>query len=169
MIDATIRSLWNGEPAAEAEHVRISASIEERELRVRVQGPFHGDPKPAEPPGRSPGLWEHEVVELFLVGPAREYLEIELGPHGHYLALLLAAPRRVVRDDLEIRYQATRRRGRFQGDASVPVVYLPGPPERWNAFAIHGSGAARRCLAAHPLPGPRPDFHQIDRFPRLER
>ena len=36
-----------------------------------------------------------------------------------------------------------------------------------NVYAIHGQGPSRRYLAWHPVPGPAPDFHRLDRFPPL--
>ena len=36
------------------------------------------------------GLWDYEVVELFLLNSdTEEYLELEFGPHGHYLAWVI--------------------------------------------------------------------------------
>jgi hypothetical protein len=169
MIDAAIAHLWNGEAAEPGERVRVIATWDARGLRLSVDAPFHGDPPPAVPPGRCPGLWEHEVVELFLVDAGGSYLEIELGPHGHYLALWLEAPRRISRSDLALDYRATRAGGRWSGWAQLAGELLPRTVVRWNAFAIHGIGAGRRHLAAHALPGALPDFHRIDAFPSLDR
>jgi hypothetical protein len=45
---------------------------------------------------------------------------------------------------------------------------VPEGPWRFNAYAIHGVGAARRYLAHFPVPGPRPDFHRLECFGALE-
>jgi hypothetical protein len=48
------------------------------------------------------------------------------------------------------------------------MSYLPLPPARGNAYAIHGAPDAR-CYHAHAaVPGDRPDFHQLEHFDLLE-
>jgi len=151
--------------------VRLALTRDERALVIRVDAPWHGDPPPPGPPGPCDRLWEHEVVELFLVGPLAdgpEYLEIELSPHGHHLVLRLHGVRRVVERGLPLELMIERvAAGRWEARAAVPSAWLPHPVERLAAFAIHGSGPARRYLASTPLPGATPDFHQPARFPRL--
>ena len=73
---------WDGSPADPGEAVTVVIEPHADSLVIRVDAPFHGDPPPAGPPGPTEGLWEHEVVEAFLLGPGEEYLEVELGPHG---------------------------------------------------------------------------------------
>ena len=157
---------WDGAPLAPDEHADVDVARRGDRLLVTVDAPWHGDPPPPGAPGRLDGLWEHEVVELFLVGADERYLELELGPHGHWLALLLEPPRRRLRDALEV--DVARRMdpaGRWRGRASIALADLPEPIVRWNAFAIHGVGRERRWLAAWPLPGSGPDFHRIESVP----
>ncbi len=168
MLAATIDRLWDGARARAGEVVGLSATRQGAALRVEIDAPFHDDPAPSPPAGRCPGLWEHEVVELFLVGPDEGYLELEFGPHGHFLALQFAGRRRLVTDLLEVDdYRVESHGPRWRGFATLPIAWLPEPVNRWNAFAIHGSAEERRYLAAHPVPGDRPDFHRIDRFPAI--
>ena len=49
----------------------------------------------------------------------------------------------------------------------MPQGYPPSP-WRANAYRIHGPPDARAYLAATPLPGPQPDFHQPQRFAPVE-
>jgi len=182
MLDLTIERTWDGVAIPAVERSRVRAAIEHTvdwparaRLRVVVEAPLHGDPPPPYPPGRTPGLWGHEVVELFLVGADGRALEIELGPAGHWLALLLDGPRLVARDDLPLACRVAPAgdgsdpgEARWRGEASLDASLVPGPIERANAFAIHGVGPARRYLAAHPLGGPRPDFHRFADYPRLD-
>jgi len=134
-------------------------------LEVLVDAPWHGDPPPNAPPGPTPRLWEHEVIEVFLAGPDERYLEVELGPHGHHLVLWLEGVRRPAREGIAIDWAVERRGDRWRGTARLgPQVPLPDAPWRANAYAIHGVGAARRWLAHSPVPGERPDFHRLDRF-----
>lgn len=143
-----------------------------RGLRITVDAPYHGDPPPAGPPGPTDGLWDFEVVELFVVGAADDegrprYTEIELSPHGHHLVLELAGERNIVRRLLPLEYRAVVDGKRWSGEAILEGRFLPPPPYRGNAFAIHGRGAGRRYLAATPVPGERPDFHRVTCFPWL--
>lgn len=160
----TIERLWNGVPARLDERVQLSFRLESQSLRLQVEAPHHGDPAPAGPPGAFPGLWDYEVVELFLLAEPDRYLEIELGPHGHHWVLELSGRRQVVRDGLPIRYEAQLVDGRWSGRAEVPGDYLPARVVRGNGYGIHGTGARRRYLAYFPVAGPAPDFHRLDCF-----
>jgi hypothetical protein len=42
-----------------------------------------------------PNLWRHDVIELFLLGPDKRYLELEFGPFGHYWFLELDGCRNI--------------------------------------------------------------------------
>ena len=163
-----IASTWDGQPARTDEIVRLTLSATPAALRVEVDAPFHQDPPPPGAPGPCWRLWEHEVVELFVVGPTDHYTELELSPHGHHLLLRLEGTRNVVAKMLPLDFRARISGARWQGVAKLPWSLLPTTPRRGNAFAIHGQGDRRRHLAASPLPGPHPDFHQLDRFPALQ-
>jgi hypothetical protein len=116
------------------------------------------------------GLWEYEVVELFIAGHNGEYVELELGPHGHSLLLRFAGVRQRARTGVPP--TTTHLWGRVDGvvpawwaEAVIPAAWLPPQPWRANAFAIHGNADQRRYLLAHRLPGVQPDFHQPQLFP----
>ena len=56
----------------------------------KVEANFYNDAKPDAEPGYLMGLWDYEVVELFLLNShTEEYLELEFGPHGHFLAWVI--------------------------------------------------------------------------------
>jgi hypothetical protein len=167
-----IASTWDGRPLDAAEQVRVRLRLDESALRIAIRAPFHGDPPPPGPPGSTERLWEHEVVELFVAGPPRDdgtvrYTEVEISPRGHHLVLQLSGVRRVVASGLPIRLRTLRTSGHWLASARLDRGLLPPPPWSANAFAIHGAADERRYLAAHPLPGPAPDFHQPARFPSL--
>ncbi|MCB9682874.1 MAG: hypothetical protein H6733_15510 [Alphaproteobacteria bacterium] len=165
MTTLVIGHTWDGAvlPAARRAAVRLADAG--THLAMCVVAPFHDDPAPDHAVGATPGLWNHEVVELFVAGPDERYLEVELGPYGHHLALELAGVRQPFRQAMPM-YTATRRSlGWWAGTALIPRAWLPPPPHTANAFAIHGTADARSHAAATPLPGPRPDFHQPHRFP----
>jgi len=147
---------WDGQPAEPGEVAEVR--LDGRRLSIRA--PFHGDPAPDGPPGSLWKLWEHEVVELFLLGQGDHYLELELGPHGHYLVLRLEGRRNVVEHSLPWQVRFDRAAGQWSAEAEIPHAWLPRGPLRANAFAIHGE----RYLVATPLPGRAPDFHRIELF-----
>lgn len=164
-----VAATWDGRSLEPDETARVRFRLSPGVLDVWVEAPDHGDPPPPAPPvgpsGSTPRLWEYEVVELFLVGPKQRYLEIELGPRGHHLALLLRGPRRVERTGLPLTYAVDPPRdGRWRGHARIDAALVPTPLRAMNAFAIHGVGSARRHLAAAPTGGEVPDFHRLERF-----
>ena len=155
---------WRGRTLPSAQHAFIEFVRSGDQLRVSFDAPYFADPAPSGPPGPTPRLWEHEVIELFIADGAEHYLELEFGPHGHHLALELAGVRRVLRDRMPLDYDVRIDGGRYRGAAVVPVSYLPRSPARVNAYLIHGSASAR-CYHAHaPTLGPQPDFHQLEKF-----
>ncbi|MCB9673531.1 MAG: hypothetical protein H6737_00350 [Alphaproteobacteria bacterium] len=160
---------WDGAPVQADERVRITLQPERDALLVEVEAPFHGDPAPGAEPGPTAGLWDYEVVELFVAGLAPRgkptpYLEIELGPWGHHLVLDLMGVRNPIRTEIPIEYVARRLGSRWHGSARIPWRMLPARPARFNAYAIHGLGEGRRYLAMTPVPGPHPDFHRLHCF-----
>ncbi len=168
MLTARIAHTWDGQPAERDEVASIHLARAGSDWHLTVSAPFHGDPLPALPPGPTPGLWEFEVVELFVVGHGEgpPYTEIELGPGGHHLVLQLHGIRQPIASELPIAYEVEVHNGRWHGEARIPGRLMPVRPQKWNAFAIHGLGPSRRYLAAHPVPGPQPDFHRLAAFAR---
>lgn len=134
-------------------------------IEIRVQAPFYGDPAPPDAPvGTTDKLWEHEVVELFILGSDGHYTEIELSPSGHHLVLMLDGVRSPVATGLPMAFEVQVADGRWAGTARLDAAYLPPAPWRINATAIHGSGSERTYLSWVPLPGDEPDFHQPSVF-----
>lgn len=151
---------WDGRPVAESASVCVA--VVGKRLHVVVDSPYYGDPPPSSPTGRLDGLWDHEVVELFIRGAGGDYTEIELGPHGHWLALRLRAIRVVCDRDLHLDHAAQIVGKRWRGAASLALEDLPTGPWTGNAYAIHGVGLTRRYLVHRPTGGARPDFHRPD-------
>lgn len=159
-----IERTWDGAPCAPGEEVTVLLRRELGSLVVEVDAPWHGDPLPLTPPGPVDGLWEFEVVELFVLGADERYLEIELGPGGHHLVLELLGRRSVVRSGMALDYAVERAGARWTGCARIPADWLPPGASRGNAYAIHGRGEARRHLAWTAVPGGAPDFHRLEHF-----
>jgi hypothetical protein len=160
----TIAATYDGEPCRGDERAEVILHVEGGELVVAIDAPFFDDPAPPGPPGPTPSLWDYEVVELMLLGDDDRYLEVELSPHGHYLALQLHGRRNVVERGMALAYRAHLDGARWRGHARVPLAWLPPGCDRLNAFAIHGAGAQRRYLAWRPTGGERPDFHRLEHF-----
>ena len=159
-----IAAAWGGAPARPGEHVSMTLTMESDHLEIRVEAPLHGDPEPTGPAGPTWGLWEHEVVELFIVGADERYTEIEVSPSGHHLVLQLEGRRNIVARELPLDLEVTRQQERWTGVARLHLDLLPPGPHTLNAYAIHGSGHARTYLAWAPVPGPSPDFHRLECF-----
>ncbi len=160
--DIEITRTWDDQPAGSC--TRLTLGVAPPHLVVEVDAPWHADPPPPPPAGSTPSLWEWEVVELMLLGDEDRYLELEFGPHGHYLVLALHGRRNVVAQGHAMDYEAGRRGDRWTGRALVPLTWIPEGPTRLNAFAIHGQGPGRAYLAWRPPGGERPDFHRLDAF-----
>lgn len=168
ILSVRIESEWHGEPVGPEHWITVHVLDAEPGIQLRITAPFYGDPLPPKcPVGPTDGLWEFEVVEVFIAGPGERYLEIELSPTGHYLVLQLDGIRRPVRTLLPIEFRAEIVGKQWTGVANIPPDLLPSGPLRLNATAIHGSGANRTYLSAAPLPGAQPDFHQVDCFRAL--
>ena len=166
-----IERTWNGAPARDGEQVRVGLAFTRDALIVHVDAPFHGDPPPGGAAGRTDRLWEYEVVEVFLLGAADGYLELEVAPHRH-LFLEFAGSRNRVADDVpgivwttthagDPPAEGTQAPSRWSGRLRVPSESLPDGALRWNAFACHGRDEQRRMLALHPSDLPAPDFHAL--------
>jgi hypothetical protein len=168
-IDFEVQGTWDGKPLEANEFARIGMRVdhESAALVLTVDAAFYDDPAPETEPGSVDGLWEFEVVEIFLLGDDERYLEIELGPHGHFLGLCLAGRRNVIEAGIPVDFSVDRRDHRWRGEARISLKWLPSAIRAANAYAIHGLGNARRYLAAHPVPGDAPDFHRLECFAPL--
>ncbi|MDP2106916.1 MAG: hypothetical protein Q8J76_13050 [Desulfobulbaceae bacterium] len=162
-----IDRLWDGSIADADEQAKVVFALTPSGMNVEVTARFHGDPAPNQPVGQTDGLWNYEVVELFVANEKDEYLELEIGPHGHYLALLFSGKRLLTRQDIVVFCQTTIDGALWRATAHVPQSCLPHNLSRANAYAIHGREGGRRFLAAFPLSGTQPDFHQLNFFKPL--
>jgi hypothetical protein len=159
-----------GAPLPEPDVAEFEIARSRDQLLLGVEAPYYGDPAPDQPVGSTDRLWEHELCELFIANAGDEYLEIELGPHGHFLVLQLRGIRHVVQSQLPIEYRVrieppTLARGaRYQGRALIPLAYLPPQPSRINGYLIHGVGLARKYCVHRPTHADPPDFHRPEHF-----
>lgn len=175
-IALAIERTWRGESLAPEHCARIEAVRTGDELRIAFDAPYFADPPPPSAAGSFDSLYAYEVIELFVADDGADYLEIELGPHGHHFVLKLRGVRTPVRTclpiDYAVRIERARGRtaklgepcGRYGGQVRMPASYLPERVTRANAYLIHGLAGAR-CHHAHaPVAGAAPDFHRLDCF-----
>ena len=167
MQEYSIEHTWDGLPLAAAKKVSIHLNIQPTFASIRCRAPYYNNSAPQGPSGSLWKLWEHEVVEVFLVGENGTYTEIEFGPHGHYLILRLDGPRSIIDHGHTIEYSARIEEDIWFGTAIISTALLPTNIERINCFAIHGEAEDRTYLCHSPLPHSHPDFHQPHRFPKL--
>lgn len=156
---------FDGTPIEDEQaHAYVTLHFTGMGLIVEIDAPFYDDPRPDTPPGPTPHLWEFEVVEVFFLGTQERYLELELGPHGHHLALSLRGRRQIEAMGFELFFKSERRDQRWTGQALVPLSWLPEGFNQLNAYAIHGQGPQRRYLSSFGAPTESPDFHHLDSF-----
>ncbi len=168
----SVNKTWDGRMLAPAAIVQYQLSWSEDGLMWTFNAPFYDDSPPDLPAGSCWGLWDYEVVELFIRGDGEPapYTEIEVGPAGHYLVLQLLGERNIVAKELPLDVEVGRDGGRWYGRVCIPRTYLPGGPLWVNGYAIHGSGKARSYSVSTVLGGKEPDFHRISNFQlRLDR
>lgn len=122
------------------------------------------------------GLWEKDVVEVFLQPEAREdYFEIEVSPLGQWLDAHIREPRVDVNfswsSSLSLRVFLEKEEGVWRAFLGLPFRSLaeeerPGIGSVWhlNLFRIAGQEPGREYLAWRPTFTEKPDFHRPASF-----
>lgn len=164
-LHVVVDALWNAKPCPNPSvraEIGLAASDEGLELFVAM--PRREDERlPKAPMGtRVEGLWNYDVVEVFLRGPGTRYLEIELGAGGHYLVLGFDGVRQRVADfqDRELIVIHHKNKNQWTSEIVIPWEMVPRAIRSMNAYVI----ASGEFLALSPVPGTEPDFHQPDAF-----
>ncbi|RYG68086.1 hypothetical protein EON64_05950 [archaeon] len=178
---------WDGSPSFSSPYnITFSISPESGDIMVFVDAPFHDNPAPPVPVGKVENLYDYEVVEIFLASVREDrenspYLEIQLGPHGHYMLVFLMREADWDNQDTSLELDCLPKTWidpqvmRWYCELSLPAHYLPEPlckPDlsvTWlsNVCAIYGSQECRRHLSLYPCPsGVAGDcnFHQLSCF-----
>ncbi|XP_059821220.1 UPF0462 protein C4orf33 homolog isoform X3 [Hypanus sabinus] len=171
-MEFTITKTWDSSPVSH-KGIALSLKPDDEGILMVVDAPFFNDPpSPAGPRGKSyDHLWDYEVVEAFFLNSCKElYLEVELCPHGQHLVLLLAGKRKAWKKELDLKYDSTIHDQNWEGKALIPWSYFPDGVNKFNAYAIHGSGDKRVYEALYPIPkeqvneGQQPNFHRLEYF-----
>src|SRR3989338_726369 len=153
----TINQHWDGTLLALDDCVPVEVSIRPT-VTVRFNAKFSNPSIPVAPPGFFDGLWGYDVVEVFVAGSDGRYLEIEVGPGGHWLAYWFESYRKRADDalsrdgfkignpDASVGIPTLRREDGF----SFPASWLTTAPEAclWNFYVIRRTvQGAREYLA----------------------
>ncbi|HRE87834.1 MAG TPA: hypothetical protein PK095_01730 [Myxococcota bacterium] len=134
---------------------------------VSVEGPLFGEDTRPQGEGFCARLWEHEVVEVFLGRDDGGYVELEVGPFGHWLVLEFSGYRQgTAVHGVVNSHRVEVVSGRWFGELVMEPHWwrevLAGSTTG-NAYAIHTSGGRRRyCAAFFATGGSPPDFHRRD-------
>ena len=134
---------------------------------IEIDAPFHNDPSPPNSEVGKPyfQLWDYEVVEAFFLNETtKQYLELEFGPHGQHLVLLLHGRKNITKHSLDLEYEAQISGERWTAKAKVPKEYFPNNVNKFNAYAISGTGDKRMYKSLSSVPGDEPDFHRLHCF-----
>jgi len=131
----------------------------------------------ARPGGFHANLWQRDVAELFLAGPADgRYFEFNLAPNGAWWSCEFTAPR-VRADEVDIAFPEVATFADLAPDGgwlaamAIPLNLLKarldfGRGTTGNVAFILDS-PAQRFLSASPLGGGPADFHQPGKFQPL--
>ena len=93
-----IERTWDDKPI-DHEPAVVTLMSAEDDLIIKVTAPFFDDPAPdTDRKGEAFfKLWDYEVVEAFFLNNKEQYLELEFGPHGQHLSLLLNGNRNAIK------------------------------------------------------------------------
>lgn len=114
------------------------------------------------------GLWEYDVVEVFLTREATgiPYLEIQVSPLNQKFALLVKAPREETEYPEELPFKSSVKllSKKWTAEIEVPWSSMPGEDSfvRGNLHAILGKNRNHFSLGLNE--DEKPDFHRPDLF-----
>ena len=183
-----VNKLWNGNcSSSKSYNSKVSLSLipTTSDIMIVIDADYFDDPKPMKSAGRYVGLWDYEVFEIFIAsGSRQDYLEINVGPHGHYFLKMFTpygADDSLLLESKPV-FSMDKVKKRWSAVLTLPAMYLPEPDTdfdsstplalRWfvNATAIVGVEEDREYFSAHQLTNDTtalPNFHQPSKFQPL--
>ncbi len=156
---------WDGTELPFSQYTTVKTSLGKDSLRVEFESPIEEYTTPDSPVGFTDGLWEYDVVELFIAQPNGEYVEIEAGPKGHWLVYEFESYRK--QKDLpkkELEYTCAVEDGVWKGVFTVPLSWLSAPIGECTVNAYQYRSAGDQFLAWQSIPSIEPDFHKTECF-----
>lgn len=167
---------WFGAPVVPA--AAFSVAMDPQRLWFVAHHRAPASIHPQARPGRFlPGLWHHDVAELFLSDSSSgRYFEFNLAPNGAWWSCEFTAPR-VRADASEVAMPEVATFADLSADGSwlvamaIPLDLLRarldfGTATHANVTMVIGS-PKQRFLTAADLAGDVPDFHQPSGFPKV--
>lgn len=123
------------------------------------------------PAGSGPhwGLWESDVVEIFIAEPGTHlpYYEFQISPLGQYFELEILEPRKKINRDYRSGGKwSAKRVGDDAWDALFRIPWKT-PQILCNVFAVLGESAEKRHLGLFTPPQAEPDFHLPEYFSEI--
>lgn len=160
--------------ATQSVSVAFGSTASELLVRMEVRG-FEPFVQPdLGPPGSGPhwGLWESDVVEVFIAEPGGRvpYCEYQISPLGQYFELEVLEPRKKINRDYRSGGKwSAKRVGENGWDAlfRIPWNVTDAPTFLGNIFAILGQGAEKRHFSLFTPPQAEPDFHLPELFSEI--
>ena len=119
------------------------------------------------------GLWEYDVVEVFLRRGKSEgdYLELQASPFKQFFALRVIEPRKVTQEPEHLKSKINTKitSDGFEAEFQIELDDLPGEGDViiGNLFACLGTPDKRKYFAINPNLETVPDFHRPDLFIKL--
>jgi len=211
MASFRITKTWDGQtPSSPDSKYSITLELVRGEIQFVIDAPYFDDKPPPilpnaggigvdgggdggggaiAPRGRYPGLYKYECVELFIASGNMEqgketetpYLEIEIGPHGHFYMIGFLGEGQWETQDDELVFEHDpeiiihHKTRRWYAKGIIPFYLLPEPGSdeadplklvwKLNFVAIHGStssSTSREYLSQNQLP--KLNFHQLRYF-----
>ena len=146
--------------------VAFTVSLFGSDLVFDVKAAVASHPHPDASEGqRFEGLWEGDVIELFLAAPDGRYLEINLATNCAWWACHFDSPRSRSQEPAPLCRTSRLSDGVLRLATSVEWLSKSCNPcdLRWNVTAILHRQACLYSSAA-PLSWENPDFHQPESF-----
>lgn len=125
-----VEKSWNGTNLSANETVQLRISVKDNSsLILTIDAPFYNDTAPpalGNAAGPYQSLKNFEVVHFFLLNSKKEYLEIQVGPFGHYMVAFWPYWNgSSTISNYSINYNVSRQESRWSGRAIIPLSYLP--------------------------------------------
>ncbi|CAG7836503.1 unnamed protein product, partial [Allacma fusca] len=166
-LEYKITTTWDNQTVDAKQVVTLNLSSAPEGLAIDIHCPFHNEKLPSAKSGRFSRLFDFEGVALFFLSSSTlNYLELQFGPGGHYLAYYLNGVRDVRNDSVIIsNYEASinKEDDTWTGRAIIPTDVFPAGVDSFNAFSLHGKNP-KQYMALYPVPfnaSQVPNMHNI--------
>jgi hypothetical protein len=174
---------WSGENAPRGRHFKAKLLWSDAALYVRFEAnqtePLVVSEK-ANLTGKTRGLWDRDVCEIFLApnkSEPRRYFEFEIAPNGEWIDLGIhqMPDKRETDWDYASGMQSKSIIGKNKIWMAIKIEWkafgkVPKPGDAWrgNIFRCVGKGATRGYLAWSPTLTKEPAFHVPEKFGEFE-